>query len=65
MLNKDPPDPDVLAGYDGMDGVPECLVENAVFAKDEETLQKLVKSHVHERQGMVPMAQRFPTEEGQ
>jgi len=65
VLNLPTPDPLVLEEYDKLDGVPDCLVENAIFAKDEETVNKLIQSHVHDRQGMVTAMQRYPTDKGE
>lgn len=65
VLNLPPPSPEVLHEYESLDGVPQCLVDNAIFAKDEEEANRLITHHVQERQGMVPEAQRYPTEEGE
>lgn len=65
MLKLDPPDERVLEEYENLDGVPQSLMDNAIFAEDEKRAKVLIERHVTARQGMVQVAQRYPTEEGQ
>ena len=50
-----------LKGYETLDGVPEAVVESAVFATDDKQLECLVNAHVGDRQGMKENLQAFPT----
>jgi hypothetical protein len=40
-----------LEEYEALDGVPQCLLDNAVFARTEQEAQALAKAFVGDRNG--------------
>jgi hypothetical protein len=57
------PDPSLLAEYEALDGVPQCLVDNALCARSQEEAEALASAFVGTRNGYANTAD-MPTKEG-
>lgn len=64
MYNLPDPDPDALAEYERLDGVPQCLLDNALYARTEEEAKSLARAFVGDRNGYANNRD-MPCEEGE
>lgn len=63
MYNLPPPDAADLAAYEKLDGVPECLLQNAISATTEDQAKALARAFVGDRNGYANNRD-MPPEEG-